>query len=153
MYVIDTCSLTALYRVYPRDVFNNVWEHLEGLIRNKIVISSIEVLYELEAVEDRLLEWAKMQNTNGFFIELDEEVQRNASKVLASHKNLLDFRKNKSSGDVFLISLAICKRYAIVTEEKHSGGPERSKIPDVCDYYAIKCVNLLQMLRETQFSS
>lgn len=152
MYVIDTCSLTAMMRVYPRDVFNRVWEHIEGLIDNNQIISSIEVLLELEAVEDRLLNWAKEQESKGFFLELDVEVQHKAKEVLRTHKNLLDLRKRKSSADVFLIGLALSKGYSIVTEEQHSGGPEKSKIPDVCDFYSLRCMNLLGMLRETKLT-
>ena len=152
MYIIDTCSLTTLYRVYPNDVFGRVWSHVESLIDSGVLISSIEVLLELEAVEDRLLEWARLQNLKGIFNELDSRVQQLAKEILKTHGNLLDFRKRKSSGDVFVIALAMSRGYAVVTEEQHSGGPQKSKIPDVCDYYSIKCINLIQMLRETKLS-
>lgn len=152
MYVIDTCSLTTLLRVYPRDVFSKAWIHVELLISTKKLVSSMEVLIELEAHEDRLLDWAQEQELINFFIELDNDVQKNAKKILASHSNLLDLRKRKSSADAFIIALAMNLGFTVVTEELPSGGPQKSKIPDVCDAYNIRCINLLQMLRETGLS-
>ena len=37
---------------------------------------------------------------------------------------------------------------AVVTEEKPSGGPPKVKIPDVCKLLGVRCITMLDMLRE-----
>ena len=60
---------------------------------------------------------------------------------------MLDLKKSKSGADPFLIAVAMLHKCSIVTEEKPSGGPHKSKIPDVCKAYSIECIPLLEMLR------
>ncbi len=150
-YVIDTCSLTQLNRIYPEDMFKPVWDAVEKLIINAQIFSIDEVYLELEAQDDLLLDWAKKQRERGFFKPLTENIQNNAKRILSTHSNLLDFKRRKSSADAFLIGFALIDGSTIVTEEKPSGGPEKSKIPDVCDDYSVRCINLLDMLREVEF--
>ena len=49
-YVIDTSSLVAAKEDYPREHFEGLWERLEESIDKGILISSVEVLEELEDV-------------------------------------------------------------------------------------------------------
>lgn len=39
----------------------------------------------------------------------------------------------------------------VVTGEKHSGNLNTPRIPDVCDHYGIRCINLLQLIREQKW--
>ena len=146
-YVIDTCSLTALRRLYPLDMFPGVWEKLGLLAETGLLISSTEVWDELqaqEALQDESYKWAK--DHKDIFYPLEDNVQRQAQEVLAAHPRLLDLKKN-SSGDPFIIATAIVYSCAVVTEEKPSGGSNKLKIPDVCSAYGVKCFPLLEMLR------
>ncbi len=151
-FVIDTCSLTHLNRTYPLDMFKPVWDKVEEMIESQELISIEEVFIELEAQDDALLDWAKAKRSNGFFKPLSADIQGNAKKILMTHPNLIDLKKSKSSADVFLIALAMAVNGSVITEEKPSGGPQKSKIPDVCSHYSIKCISLLGMLREAGFS-
>ncbi len=128
-----------------------VWDHMEDMINEGLVVSVEDVHLELNATDDAILEWANKQKGKGFFRPLDEETQRNASRVLSTHPNLVDVRKRKSSADVFLIAYAIGNGCTVVTQEKKSGGPPRVKIPDVCEAYRINCIDLVAFLRETGF--
>jgi len=150
-YVIDTCSLTALPRVYPADIFRPVWDKIEGLIDEGALISCEDVFLELEAQDDQLHDWAKQQKEKGFFLPLTIDIQARTKEVLKSHPNLLDLKKRKSSADAFLIALALICDATVVSEEKPSGGPEKSKIPDVCAYYSVRCITLIEMLRDADF--
>jgi hypothetical protein len=60
-YCIDTSALIdAAIRWYPPDVFPSLWTRVEALIETGRLISSEEVLLELEQKEgDILHEWAK----------------------------------------------------------------------------------------------
>ena len=150
-YIIDTCSLTALHRVYPADIFKPVWDKIECLIDEGALISCEDVFIELEAQDDELHDWAKQQKEKGFFWPLTTDIQERTKEVLKSHTNLLDLKKRKSSADAFLIALALIRDATVVSEEKPSGGPEKSKIPDVCAYYSIRCISLIEMLRDAGF--
>ena len=144
-YAVDTCSFTQLNRSYPLQVFPSVWEKVEKMVSEQLVCSVDEVYLEIMEQDDALAEWIKKRQH--IFLPIDEEIQRNVIDILETHSNLLDLRKNRSGADPFLIAAAIVHECAIVTEEKPSGGPDRSKIPDVCKAYGIECIRLLEMLR------
>jgi hypothetical protein len=144
-YTIDTCSLTALRRVYPEDVFPGVWTKVSELADNGDLISVEDVYEELSVFDDVVLDWAKEHSY--IFAPLDAEIQLKAAEILENHSNLLDLKKRKSSADPFLVALAIVRSCIVVTEEMPSGGPDKSKIPDVCRNYGVPCVTLLDMLR------
>lgn len=144
-YAVDTCSFTQLGRSYPPDVFPGVWEKVEQLISDQAVCSSEEVYHEIVAEDDALADWAKRRQE--IFLPTDEDVQHNVKDILQTHSNLLELKKNKSGADPFLIAVAMIHKCAVVTEEKPSGGPERSKIPDVCRAYQIECIKVLEMLK------
>ncbi len=145
-YIIDTCSLTAMRRVYPRDVFPSAWEKLDDLAESEIIASTEDVFEEIKSQDDEILEWA--YEFEGMFHPLSEVIQLSAIKILKTHDNLIDLRKRKSGADPFVIATAMVHSCIVVTEEKPSGGPSRSKIPDVCQHYGIKCIKILDMLRK-----
>ena len=145
-YTIDTCSLTAMRRVYPEDVFPSAWRKLSGLAESGVLVSLELVLNELEAQDDVVFQWA--ENYRAVFHPLDEAVQREARRVLSTHQNLLDLKRRKSGADPFVVAHAIVNRCAVVTEEKPSGGPHKSKIPDVCKAYHVECITILEMFRK-----
>jgi len=135
VYVVDACSLTALRRVYPRKNFPAVWRLMDDLARQGRLVSVEDVLLELDAQDDEVAEWARRHR--GIFLPLIGDVQTKAREILRSHPTLVDLRKIKSSADPFLIA----------TEEKPSGGPDRVKIPDVCNAYTVPCMRLLDLLQ------
>jgi len=145
-YTIDTCSLVIGWSVYPPDIFPGLWSNLEALIQKGMLRATEEVLEELRKKDDELLKWAKRQD--GFFVPIDLLLQQQVRKVLSDFPSLYDLEKNKSGADPFVIAQALQFGYTIVTEEKKSGNPIKPKIPNVCDAYGIKHINLLALLRE-----
>lgn len=143
-YAVDTCSLTALRRLYPRDLFAPIWDFVGDLADVGALCSVEEVLVELRAQDDEVLEWAEL-HTNMFY-PLDLSIQAQAKTILSSHTGLYDYKKRTSSADPFLIALAYLQKATLVTEEKPSTGA-RPSIPDVCRDYGVECVNLLELLR------
>lgn len=148
-YVIDTCSLTALRRVYPIDVFPSVWSKLDDLVASRSLMSAEDVLEEIKVQDDELSEWASANEH--IFYPLDHAVQNIARDILESHPNIIDFKKTKagSGADPFVIATAIHLSCVVVTEEDPSGGPHKSKIPDVCRAKGVGCIKVLEMLRKT----
>lgn len=144
-YVVDTCSFLTLQELYPEDVFPSIWARIDELIGDGQILSVEDVFLEISTKEDQMHAWA--QQRHGIFVPLQSDVQQVAIQVLARHPTLVDVKRNKSSADPFVIAAAVVNGAAVVTEEKFSGGPERAKIPDVCESFGIVCINLLSMLR------
>ncbi|MDT8878749.1 DUF4411 family protein [Halomonas saccharevitans] len=144
-YVIDTCSLTKMRHTYPKDVFPTAWAKLTEISEAGVIISAEDVLEELSAFDDEVLEWAQGQSE--FFYPLDQKVQRAATDILGKYPGLLDLKKNKSSGDPFIIATALCNKCSVVTEEKFSNSPVRPKIPNVCKAVGVECITIVDMFR------
>ena len=136
-YVIDTCSFTALRRVYPHDVFPGAWQAISQMAEDAIIISSIEVYIELQEQEDIVTEWAN--NHRNIFLLLKNEIQLKASEILDQFPNLLDLNNMKSNADPFVIATAFLYDCTVVTEEDPTGnGAKLVKIPNVCNFLGIK---------------
>lgn len=149
-YVVDSSSLIELKRSYPRHLFRPVWETVERLAEDRVIISCWDVLEELNDIDDELASWCEKYKE--MFLELDEDVQSHVRRIMASHPGLVDFRKRKSGSDPFVVALAISRRCAVVSEEVLTKNPKRPKIPDVCRDYGIRCLKLLGLLEECGFS-
>jgi hypothetical protein len=145
-YVIDTCSLTYLRRVYPIEVFPSVWEKIKDLVSRGALISCEDVFEELQVQDDELTLWAKEHSK--IFKPLAVKIQKQVKRILSTHSNLVDLKKKKSSADPFIVATAMVYDCTVVSEEKPSGGPHKSKIPDVCKFYGVRCITLLDMLIE-----
>ena len=144
-YLIDTCSLTELRRVYPEAIFRPAWQLIEQIAADGRLLSVEDVLIEIDAQDDELADWAHAHSK--IFLPLSEEIQGRAREILASHPTLVHVTKRKSSADPFLIAAAIIHGATVVTQEKRSGGPPAVKIPDVCAAYQVPCIPLLEMFQ------
>jgi hypothetical protein len=148
-FSIDTSALIhAWVRAYPPDVVPTFWERFDDCIAGDIVIASREVLGELEAKADDLYKWAKERST--MFHEIDDDVQAYVSRLMARYPKLVDERTNKSAGDPWVMALASVRGLAVVTQE--TGGTDgRPTIPHVCGGEGIRCINLLEFMRELKW--
>lgn len=80
-------------------------------------------------------------------VDLDTTIQHGVTAILATHPRLVDWRKNRSSGDPFVIALAQARGLSVVTGEKPSGVLAKPNIPDVCAALKIPWMNVLSMFR------
>ena len=145
IYVVDTCSFTTLQRAYSIDVFPSVWRKVEELILDGKIVSVDEVYHEICRQDDDLSKWAKIQQ--GIFLPLSDEVQDQAKEIVNNYIKIVDFKNNKSGADPFVIAQAVLLSGTVVTEEKHSGGQEKMKIPDVCDALKLPYMNFMNMMK------
>lgn len=145
-YCIDTSALMdAWIRNYPQEAFPTLWRKIDVLIDDGRLISSEEVLHELERKEgDALHAWAK--GRRAIFAPLDDAVQACASEIMAKHPQLVDSRTGKSFADPWVIATACAKDSTVVTGEKPTGKPARPKIPDVCLDMNIPCISFVDLI-------
>jgi hypothetical protein len=150
MYCIDTSALVDGWtRYYPPDVFPQLWTKLEDMIGAKRVIAPDEVLRELSKKDDDLYNWAK--KNGALFLPLDSTIQAATQDILAVFPRLVDSERDRSTADPFVIAVARVRNCCVVTGEKSAGNPKRPKIPNVCDHFKVRHINMLQFMREQKW--
>lgn len=81
-------------------------------------------------------------------MEIDAPIQTAVQAILRGYRKLLDTRKSRSGGDPFVIALAQLNNATVVTNERMTGSADRPNIPDVCAALRIRCINILELIRE-----
>tara|TARA_R110000868_G_scaffold49503_10_gene159622 strand:- start:2388 stop:2858 length:471 start_codon:yes stop_codon:yes gene_type:complete len=143
-YAFDTSALSALHRNYYRRRFPTLWEHFDNLVANAEIVSTREVLREIEdSPLENLREWSVNNKelfaipsaAEGAFVSeiyRVEHFQQNIEK-----QKLLKGGKN---ADPFIIARAQVSEHAVVTMELFKAGA--SKIPNICRHFEIPCLTL-----------
>lgn len=150
-YCLDTSGLLdAWVRWYPPDVFPSFWLKIEDLVDSGRIIASDEVLVELESREDELYKWAK--DRRQMFLPLDEDIQILAVKILEQFPRLVDTRRERSQADPFVIAVAMLHKRIAIAGEKASGTAEKPRIPNVCNYFGVEHMGIVQLIRREKWS-
>lgn len=95
---------------------------------------------------DAAFQWLRARRA--IVVDLDTTNQRGVMAILATHPRLVGTRKNRSSGDPFVIALAQARGLSVVTGEKPSGVLAKPYIPDVCAALRIPWMSVLSMFRQ-----
>ena len=145
-YSIDTSALIyAWNQPYKPVRFPAFWKRMEELIRAGELAASDEVRQELSRKEDDLHKW--VQQRSGLFVPLEEDIQQESERILARFDRLIDKDSPYTQADPFVIALAKVNECKVVTQEKYRLNDE-SKIPYVCRYYSIECIDLYAFVAE-----
>lgn len=143
-YCIDTSSLMdAWVRWYPPDIFSGVWDRLDALVADGALVSSEEVMREIERKEDSLYLWAKKHQD--MFLPLTQGVQETTQQILEQFPTQVDSRPGKSFADPFVVATGLVTGTSVVTGEKATGSASRPKIPDVCAHFGVPCIGLTDL--------
>lgn len=146
VYIIDACALidAAKHYMLNKKTFSSIWEKLEDLIREGVLISSIEVKDEVK--DEDIATW--LSRNSNMFIPLTEEVQKETIKILRDYPRLIKLTsKGNSNADPFLLATAILYNAIIVTNETPAGeNATVRKIPDVCKSLDIGWMNLNEFI-------
>ena len=150
-YCLDTSALMdAWFRWYPRRLFPSLWEKIDSLIETGLIVPSEEVLRELERKEDSLHAWAKQKKS--MFRPLSDSVQESANRLLEKFRTMVDDRSGKSFADPFVVATAMTTDTIVVTGEKPTGSSARPKIPDVCEYFNVPWMSMVELIEEEGWS-
>ena len=141
-YVIDTSSILSqkIGEQHERDIYQSLWENVDSLVKDKIIITCDEVICELH--DDDIIDWAKKVVL--YSVHLDDEIQENVKRVVSVNKKLVDFKSVKSSGDAFLIATALKYNLIVISEESKLSD---KKIPHTCELLGLKCINILELCK------
>lgn len=146
-YSVDTSSLIAGFRDrFPYEIVPSFWSRdLPSLVESGELRATEEVREELRVQDDELL--AFVADFEGFFVAVDEQIQVAAREILARYPRLL--HAGRSGADPFVIALAMLNDdCTVVCEETRTGREGVPRIPNVCDELGLRCIRLLELVRE-----
>ena len=148
IYSVDSSSLIhAWRRAYPPKHFPPFWRRLEGLIEDRRLFSSVEVLRELKRKDDELHEWCKKYTDA--FLPINDDLQDQVIEIMGTYPRLVDTVKGRSGADPFVIGLArLNDPEWVVLSEENPGRQNSPKIPDVCRDEGIRCIRLVELIQE-----
>ena len=148
MYAFDNSPLSALFRNYYRKRFPSLWKKFDQMIASKAIISTREVLREIEDGSlAELAEWAA-QNHDIFPTPTNDEAQFVAKIFAVPHfqANIekQKFYKGGRNADPFVIAKAGTDGLTVVTMEKFKAGA--AKIPNICKHFNVPCMTLEEFM-------
>lgn len=143
-YVFDTSPFSTLFKNYYRRTFRSLWERFDDLVEEGRIVSTREVLRELEDGPVRsAAEWANQHN------ELFATPSAAEGAYVARIYRVTHFQQNIEQrkvlrggrcADPFVIAKAGVERRAVVTVEEFK--PNAVKIPNICRHFDIPCLSL-----------
>jgi len=155
IYIFDNNTLTGIFRHYFRDSFPSFWELFDKMVIKGDILSVREVHNEIKIMsrKDELESWAKAHPE--FFHDPNaEELQFITQIYRVPHfLNSISQQKLLKGGpfaDPFIIAKAHKEHGTVVTLEKVT--PNAAKIPNICAYFNIPCINLQVFIRQNNWS-
>jgi Domain of unknown function (DUF4411) len=143
-YVFDNGPFSALFRNFYPKTFPSLWERFHALVADGAIVSTREVLRE---IEDSSLEsmqvWAKDHAhlfrtptaSEGAFIVKIYGVLHFQNNI--EQQKLL---KGGKMADPFVIARAVVENRTVVTMDKQK--PNAAKIPNICAHFGVRCLHL-----------
>jgi len=150
IYVFDSNTFRTIGHYYP-ERFPSFWERLNEYTKDGKIVSVREVHNELsnQLVKKHLVEWVK-RNKQIFLSPGPEEMEFVSEIFKVEHFQYLVTQKQRLRGtpvaDPFVIASAKINGGCVVTEEEPK--PNSAKIPNVCEHFKIKCMNLENFMKE-----
>lgn len=154
IYVFDTSAIVVLKHYFPKR-FPTLWKGLEDLVADGDVVSVREVQNELESYNevDFIQEWIK-DNKEIFAKPENAELKVVRGILAVPHFQQLIGNKQLLKGtpvaDPFVIAAAKVKNATVVTQEKAK--PNAAKIPNVCEYFDVPCIDLESFMGDQDWS-
>lgn len=154
-YLIDSnVFITAQRQIYPFDIAPGFWaQFLEKAAEDIIIIESVDD--EIVKGNDKLKEWY-LENKEQFEVATIPD-----QAVLKSYGDIINFINESnqysqsakdefaSLADSWLCAYGLAFDYTIVTLEKlQINARRRVLIPNVCEEFDIKYIDLLQLMRD-----
>ena len=105
---------------------------------------------EIDTIDDDTKKWSRAQA--GLYIPLDNAQIAEAQAILRQFANLVDVVTGSSSADPFVIALAKMQKHVLVTEERWTNSPKKTKIPNVCAHYGVPYIPVLELIRREKWT-
>lgn len=153
IYWIDSnVFIEAQSTLFPFKIVAGFWRHLDEKLAEGSVRSSQLVYKELVGYGDELSKWIKNRKQSGLCVPLSPEVEANFEKVAQYvHDTYDEPNANEflSGADGWIIAHAMITKGVVVTQEsRRHPDAKRARIPDVCHYFDVQCIRVMDMLKE-----
>ena len=148
IYVFDNSPLSLLFRNYYRSRFPSLWEKFDGIVDEGRLLSTREVLNEInDSPITALRDWAK--NYAQVFATPTAEEGKFITEIFAvkHFQHNIEQKKLYKGGhnaDAFVIAKASVIEGTVVTMEGLR--PDAAKIPNICQHFDIPCLTLEQFM-------
>lgn len=139
--IIDTNIFSAAFRNMDFDVFPDIWEPWEDLIKNNIIVSVDEVFNELsQQFTDKSEYFTWMKRHKKIFQNMTNDECLIVADIFSNIKfqegiKERSLRSGSPEADAFIVAKAKALSGIVVTDEK--GKPNSEKIPNICDKYGV----------------
>ena len=143
-YVIDSSVIIDMKHYYP-EIFLSLWSKFNVLVESKEIISVKEAFNEITGRDDFLSKWA--EENEELFETPGSDEYKIISEIMKKHKELVrneSILSGKPVADPFLIAKAYSKKLILLTNETYIKNAH--KIPNVCEEYDIKVMNLKKFM-------
>ncbi|HEY44940.1 MAG TPA: DUF4411 family protein [Anaerolineae bacterium] len=148
IYVLDASCFIVLGHYFPAR-FPSFWEKFNELVSTGSIISVREVHRELDrqAAKPHLRDWIG-ENKRIFLPPSPSETE--FVREIFSNQHFQALLKNRQIltstpvADPFVIASGYVRNACVVTEETKK--PNAAKIPNVCEYYDVDCINLESLM-------
>ena len=147
-YVFDTSPLSTLFRSFYRSRFPTLWDKFDTLVLLGTLVSTREVMRELEAgpVEAARIWCAANKGVfatptaaEGTFVGQIYGVKHFQQNI--EQKKLY---RGGMNADPFVIARAATNGSAVVTLEENK--PNGAKIPNICKHFSVPCLSLEEFM-------
>lgn len=168
MYLIDSnCLIEAYRRYYSFDIVPTFWEKflityqhsifLIDKVRDELCSKSNKHKDDLQLwVEDNCCFKGKviLSNQQKYVDKYAEILQFIYDAPQYKTSSFIEWSNNLNKADPWLIAVASIDKFTIVTMEKSdpnlsAGSPTKRepKIPDVCKWFDVECIDLFELMR------
>lgn len=150
IYVFDTSPTTTLFKNYYRSVFKTLWQSFDRLVDDGRILSTREVLRELEDYgHDEMHAWID-DHKELFATPGPQEAAFVASIFKVRHfQQNIEGKKLIRGGkvaDPFVTARAAVVGGAVVTVEKWK--PNAADLPNICEHFKIPCLSLEKFMQD-----
>lgn len=152
-YIFDNGPLSSLFRNYYRKTFKSLWECFDKLVTDGSILSTREVLREIQDCSlDNLRDWAGNNHhlfetptaAEGEFVGRIYAVPHFQQNI--EQQKLL---KGGKIADPFVIAKAAIDGRAVVTMEKFK--ENGTKIPNICRHFGVECLSLEEFMEREKW--
>jgi len=151
LYCLDANVLIQPWNnYYSPSLCPNFLDILSELVDGNVIFCTSEVQREILKEDDALSEWIKAHPS--FVHEINEDVQIKLREVLSQFPYLVNATKDRSMGDPWVIAHAWSLNATVVTSEIKSNSVKRVKIPDVCEHFNVRYIDVFKFLEEVGIS-
>ena len=152
-YVFDNDPLSSLFKNYYPKTFRSLWDRFDALVDDGSIISTREVLREIEDLSiETLREWAG-RNQHLFVTPTALEGAFVGKIYAVPHfQHNIEQQKLLKGGkiaDPFVIAKAAVDGCAVVTMEKLKANG--TKIPNICKHFGVECLSLEEFMEREKW--